>query len=50
MKIPRIDLKELEKIKEENLKERLKFIDLYTKWIKKMENKKWSSKQKKIIG
>lgn len=49
MKTPKIDLKELEKIKKENFKERLKFIDLYTKWLKKASNKEWSSQQKHLI-
>ena len=48
-KLPKIDLKELEKFKEENFKERLKFIDQYTEWLKKTPNKVWSSQQKKII-
>jgi len=47
MKLPNINLKELNKIKEDNFKDRLKFIDEYTDWIKK--NKKWSSQQKKIF-
>ncbi len=49
MKTPHIDLKELKKLKEENFKERLEFIDKYVKWLKKTPNKKWSSKQKEII-
>lgn len=31
-------------------KKRLKFIDLYSEWIKKTPNKIWSAQQKKIIG
>jgi glutamyl-tRNA reductase len=49
MKAPKIDLDELKKIKEQNFKERLEFIDKYSEWIKKNTNKKWSSKQRKII-
>jgi len=49
MKTPHIDLEELKKIKEENFKERLDFIDKYTEWLKKSPNKKWSFQQKKII-
>ncbi|RLF48099.1 MAG: hypothetical protein DRN10_03095 [Thermoplasmata archaeon] len=49
MKIPEIDLKELEKLKEDNFRERLEFIDLYAEWVKKTSNKKWSSQQKDII-
>mgnify|MGYP001593684054 CR=1 FL=1 len=50
MKAPKVDLKELEKIKEENFKERLKFIDQYSNWVKKNSDKKWSSQQKSIIN
>ena len=49
MKIPRIDLKELEKLKEDNFRDRLEFIDRYTEWLKKTKNRKWSSEQKRII-
>jgi len=42
MKLPHIDLNELDKLKEENFKERLAFIDKYVEWIKKTSNKKWS--------
>lgn len=49
MKIPKIDMEELKKFKEENFKDRLKFIEKYSKWMKKNSNKKWSSAQKKII-
>ena len=49
MRIPRIDLKELEKIKEENFRERLEFIDKYVEWVKKTSNKTWSSQQKDLI-
>jgi len=49
MKTPNIDLKELQKAKEQNFKDRLEFIDKYTAWIKRSSNKKWSSQQKEII-
>lgn len=49
MKTPRIDLKELEKLKEENFKERLKFIQDYVAWMKKTSNKTWSTQQKDLI-
>jgi len=49
MKLPKIDLKELKKIKEENFKERLKFIDKYSEWVKKNQDKKWSSQQRDIL-
>ena len=35
MKLPKVDLKELKKFKEENFKERLKFLDQYAAWMKK---------------
>jgi hypothetical protein len=50
MKLPEINLKELERIKEENFKERLKFQDMYVEWLKKASNAKWSSAQKAIIN
>jgi hypothetical protein len=49
MKTPKIDLKELEKFKKENFRERLEFIDKYVDWLKKSSNKKWSSEQKNLI-
>lgn len=49
MKAPNIDLKELNKLKEDNFKDRLEFIDQYSKWVKNSPNSKWSSSQKKII-
>lgn len=50
MKLPKIDLKELERMKEENFKERLEFIDKYSQWLEKTKNKRWSSEQKTLIG
>ena len=49
MKIPDIDLDELNKHIEEILKERIKLRKDYKKWLKKNPNKKRSSGQKKII-
>ena len=46
MKTPKIHLKELQ---EANFKDRLDFINKYTKWLKKTPNKEWSSEQKEII-
>lgn len=46
MKLPNINLDELRKIKEENRKERLEFIDKYVEWLKKTPNKEWSSQRK----
>lgn len=49
MRTPDIDLEELRRFKEENFKERLKFIDKYAEWIKKTSNKEWSRQQKEVI-
>lgn len=49
MKLPKIDLKELKKLKQDNFKDRLKFIDKYAKYIKKTANNKWSAEQKDIV-
>lgn len=50
MKLPKIDLEELKRQKEENFRERLRFIDLYCEWLKKTDSMKWSSQQNDIIG
>lgn len=50
MKLPEINLKELERIKEQNFKERLEFQDWYVNWLKKTGNVKWSSAQKSIVN
>ena len=34
MNLPKIDLKGLEELKRKNFEERLKFIDLYERWLK----------------
>ena len=47
MNLPRIDLEELRKLKEDNFKDRLEFIEKYANWLKK--NKEWSSEQKELI-
>ena len=47
--MPHIDLKELKKLKEENFRQRLEFIDKYVEWLKKTPNKEWSRQQKEII-
>jgi len=49
MKAPDIDLKALQKLKEDNFRERLEFIDKYVEWLKKTPNKEWSKQQKKLI-
>jgi hypothetical protein len=49
MKTPEIDLKELEKMKQENFRQRLDFVDKYVEWLKKTPNKQWSKQQKELI-
>ena len=49
MKFPKVDLEELNRQKEQNFQERLKFIDLYVEWLKKMPNKEWSRQQKQVV-
>jgi len=49
MKLPKIDLEELEKLKEDNFKDRMEFIEKYAEWVKNNSNKKWSSQHKKVI-
>tara|TARA_Y100000310_G_C20365144_1_gene660814 strand:- start:507 stop:659 length:153 start_codon:yes stop_codon:yes gene_type:complete len=49
MKLPEVDLGEIEKFKEKNFKDRLDFIDKYVSWLKKKPNKEWSSQQKKLV-
>ncbi len=43
MKLPKIDLKELDRVQKQNKKERLAFLDFYAKWIK---NKKFKTNAK----
>ena len=50
MKTPNINIDELRAQKEENFRERLKFIEQYVRWLKKNPNKKWSGQQKTVIG
>lgn len=50
MKLPEINLQELEKIKKENFRERLEFQDRYVKWMKMANNVEWSEAQKAIIN
>jgi hypothetical protein len=47
---PVIDLKKLDKEKEKNFEQRLKFIDAYVEYVKRTPNKKWSKEQKKLIN
>ena len=48
MNLPNIDIKELRKIQEENLKERLAFIEKYVAWLKRTPNKEWSLQRKAL--
>ncbi|MBI5635861.1 hypothetical protein HY993_02765 [Candidatus Micrarchaeota archaeon] len=51
MKFPKIDLKELRRLKRENFKDRLAFIEFYAQWVKNQPtNEKWSSQQKKLFS
>lgn len=45
----KISAQELRKKKEQNFKERLKFIDLWVDYIKKTPDKIWSAQQKELI-
>jgi hypothetical protein len=47
--LPKVNLKELKKRKEENFKQRLEFIDRYSEWLDKQSNKKISKEQKVMI-
>lgn len=44
-----LDLKELERWKKKNQRERLKFIDEYAAWLKRTPNKEWSRQQKELL-
>ncbi len=50
MKLPKINLKEIEKAKEENFRERLEFVDRYVDWMKSTNNITWSSAQKSLVN
>jgi len=43
-------LKELEKEKERNFKQKIEFVKLYAEWIKKTPNKEWSKQHSKFIN
>lgn len=43
------DLKDMEEEKERNRIQRLQFVDMYAKWLKKTPNKVWSTQHKKFI-
>lgn len=46
MKLPNINLEELEKSKEENRRQRMEFIKEYVIWLKKTSNEEWSSQRR----
>lgn len=46
----KINLKKLEKERENNFKERLKFIELWVNYIKKHKDEEWSSQQNELIN
>jgi len=50
MKTPYIDLEELKKLKEENFKGRLAFIDKYTEWLKKHQIANGTLSRKKLLN
>jgi len=45
----KVDLKELEKFKIQNAKERLEFIDFWVDYMKKHKDKEWSKQQNMLI-
>lgn len=47
LKLSKKDLKELEKEIERNRKQRMEFVEMYAKWLKKTPNKVWSKQQAK---
>lgn len=50
LKLTKKELKELNEEIKRNREQRMQFIDLYTEWLKKTPNKKWSKQQNKIIN
>jgi hypothetical protein len=45
----KVDLEELKRFKEQNAKERLKFIDFWVNYIKTHSDKEWSKQQNALI-
>jgi len=45
----KVDLEELKKFKEKNIRERLEFIDFWVEYIKTHSDKKWSKQQNIVI-
>jgi len=50
LKLTKKDFAELEEEKKRNFEQRLKFIDMYTEWLKKTPNKVWSRQQNKFLN
>ncbi len=48
MNLPKIDISELRRIQEENLKDRLAFIEQYVSWLKRTPNKEWSAQRRAL--
>jgi hypothetical protein len=49
MKDIKINFQELEKEKQKNFQERLRFIDYWVKFIKEHSDKEWSEQQNMLI-
>lgn len=45
----KVDLKELKRFKEQNSKERLKFVDFLAEYIRTHPDKEWSRQQNVVI-
>jgi len=50
MKNKKFNLKEIEKERKKNFKERLKFIEYWVNYIKTHSDKEWSSQQNELIN
>jgi hypothetical protein len=46
----KVDLDEMKRFKEQNAKERLKFIDFWVNYIKTHSDKEWSSQQNLLLN
>ena len=44
-----MNLQSLEEDRKRNRKQRLEFITVYARWVKRTPNKVWSKQQKKLI-
>ena len=49
LKLTKADLEELEEEKKRNRMQRMEFVDMYAKWLKKTPNKIWSKQQAKYL-